>query len=183
MKQTSRPELGERKLEQPVELAVWKMLDHLGGEDGAEGVVREAFEVGVRVSLNHVQPQLAATRHHPRVGVHATGRDARVGEQREHLAATAADVEDWLVACQERQIWPLGLPHAIARTAEEGLERHVAGSIRRQRRARVEAHHLAHLGLERRKRLAVDVGDVIEGMLQRALRARQLLGLVRHSLQ
>ena len=101
------------------------MLDDLGGEDAAEGLVGQALEVGDRVVLLHLQAVRPAELDHVRITVDARGFDPGLAEQGEELPAPTADVEDGRRLLEVCDVRPLALEHIGARTAHARLEREV----------------------------------------------------------
>ncbi len=80
-----------------------------------------------RVRLRHVESLAAGERDHVPVRVDARRLDARVAEQRQELAAAAADVEHGRRAGEEVDVGPLLLARLGGGRAHTALEREVVG--------------------------------------------------------
>ena len=71
-----------------------EMFDDLRREEAAERSVGLRAQVGERVGFGDVESLLPADVHHRAVDVDAARRDPLVAQERQELAAPAADVQD-----------------------------------------------------------------------------------------
>ena len=101
------------------------MLDELRGEDPSERALRQAVQVGERVSLFHLEAFRPAERDHVRIEVDAPRFDARFAEEGQELAASAANVEDGRRIAKLLDVLPLAIHDHGARPAHPALEREV----------------------------------------------------------
>ena len=126
-------ELRARELEEANERGRRKVLDDLAREDRAEASVRLRLEVREQVRLLDVEPFAARVGDHVAVGVDPARLDPGVAEQRDELAAAAADVEHRRVVAQVVDVRTLALAHELGRAAHAALEGEVVGERRRRR--------------------------------------------------
>ena len=110
-----------------------QVLHDLAHEDAAEGTVLEAVQVFDKVSLLDVEAFAAGVRDHVRVGVDAPRLDARLAQQHQQLAATAADVEDRCGVAEVLHVGPLPLADSLDAAAHAALEGEVIGQSRGSR--------------------------------------------------
>ena len=131
--QTSGPELHCRELEQPEERRRREMLDDLRREDTAERAVLKGLEVGNGIRLLDVEPLTGGVRDHVRVGVDPPGLDTGLAQQREELAAPAADVEHGTGVAEVLDVRTLTVADGGGGAAHPRLECEVVGQGSRSR--------------------------------------------------
>ena len=200
--ETARPKLRRRKLQQPDERRRRQVLDDLSGEDPPERPGIESLEVRHGIRLLDVELLTRRVRDHVRVGVDPAGLDARLAQQRQELAAAAADVEHRSGVSEVVDVRTLPIANRGRGPAHPGLERKVVRKGRSGRLGRNRRHQggcrprAAPLDapqtlLELRQRAAARfvscpgaVGSLVEvvdelqhGVVERALLRRQRLDI------
>ena len=90
----------------------------MGGEDPAVRLLGAPSKEVQSVTLDGVQPELAATADHRLVAVDADRADARFAQQLEKLASAAAGIDDIRQPLEPRQVPALALPDLLGGAAE-----------------------------------------------------------------
>ena len=108
------------------------MLDELRREDPAQRPLVEALQIRERIAFLNVEALAAAEGGHVRVEVDAPGLDARLGEQRQELAAPTADVEHRSRVAEVVDVRALAIADQLPRAAHAALEGEVVEGLRRR---------------------------------------------------
>src|SRR3990170_2654931 len=97
------------------------MLDHLGAEDPAQGIIWEPGEVGKRFGLLHLKSSLSAGPYHLPVQVNASRLDSGLSQELKKFSTAAPDIQHRLQG-EIGEVDPLSLLDLLPASSMEVLE-------------------------------------------------------------